>query len=198
MLGFQYEPKTSNVSKICSNEKLDIFNAYEKRTPVAPLMTLFIGWNILTNVSKRYILDVVIVVDTSLSATCFILYLKMCRQVGLIWQKYHGQKESHGEKYVNLSIDCGKWTRKSTKFSLSCLISFTVVFKYLYCCCYWFTVPSKSNFGFWTIWKTTLLLHLWAIVFELIILEETIESIQQLSLCLPLIIFSFITLHWSF
>ena len=106
-----------------------------------------------------------------------------------------------------MSRHCRKWMSKECK---SFLFLFDIILKQ-----YWDTyiavainlelrtpgfeiwTLNKQNFWFWAIWKTTLLLHLCAIVFELSTLEETIVSIQQLPLCLPLIIFCFIILRWG-
>ena len=75
MLEFQNEPEMLNVSKIYSNKKLYFLNRYQKSAPTTPMieffLTFLIGWKMLTNATKRFILDVVIFLDTPLYSWLF-------------------------------------------------------------------------------------------------------------------------------
>ena len=98
------------------------------KTPATPAMESFvalvIGWKMLINATKSYILDVVMEIDTLLcffgrllSPACFMMYFKMCNQVGLIW--CHTRRKRNDENSTICQDTVKKVWTKSTKNLLS-------------------------------------------------------------------------------
>ena len=74
----------------------------------------FSVWKLITNATKSFILDVTMVLDTTLcffrkpsNATCFIIHFTMCSQIRALWNCCHVQRERDDK---NMKI-CHFWAR---------------------------------------------------------------------------------------
>ena len=74
------------------------------RTPIASMLGFFVKlvsrWKLIANETKSSILDVGIILDTSLcffrkasNATCFIIHFNICSQIRTLWKWCHVQRK---------------------------------------------------------------------------------------------------------